>query len=68
MPIEYMFCFICGEQCIKLKVCFFSFVFKKNIPSNMNFTFGVGGVTLPLIFCRWHKHFSWKHVSHHQID
>ena len=72
MPIEYMFCFICSEQCIKLisspQVCFFGSVFKKNIPNNMNLTFGVGGVTLPLIFCQWHEHFSWNHVSHHQID
>ena len=39
MPIEYMFCFICSEQCIKIissrKKCgLLSFVFKKNIPDN----------------------------------
>ena len=39
MPIEYVFCFICSEQCIKIissrKKCgLFSSVFKKIIPSN----------------------------------
>ena len=37
MPIEYMFCFICSEQCIKIlssrkKCSLFSSVFKKIIP------------------------------------
>ena len=47
MPIEYMLCFICSEQCIKIislrKKCgLFSSVFKKIIP----YTFQeVGGVT-----------------------
>ena len=44
MPIEYMFCFICGEQCIKIilscKKCgLFSSVFKKIIPNNTTPTF-----------------------------
>ena len=39
MPIEYMFCFICSEQCIKLisprkKYGLFSSVFKKVIIPN----------------------------------
>ena len=39
MPIEYMFCFICSEQCIKIislrQNCgLFSSVFKKIIPDN----------------------------------
>ena len=51
MPIEYMFCFICSEQCIKIispsKYCgLFSSVFKKIIPNNTTPTFlEVGGVT-----------------------
>ena len=51
MPIEYMFCFICKEQCIKLnslrnKCGLFSSVFKKIIPNNTTPTFQeVGGVT-----------------------
>ena len=51
MPIEYMFCFICSEQCIKIissrKKCgLFSSVFKKIIPNNTTPTFQkVGGVT-----------------------
>ena len=51
MPIEYMFCFICSEQCIKIisshKQCsLFSFVFKKIISNNTTPTFlEVGGVT-----------------------
>ena len=49
--IEYMFCFICSEQCIKTisshKKCgLFSSVFKKIIPDNTTPTFQeVGGVT-----------------------
>ena len=43
MPIEYIFCFICSEQCIKIissrKMCgLFSSVFKKNIPNNTTHT------------------------------
>ena len=39
MPIEYMFCFICSEQCIEIissrkKSGLFSSVFKKIIPNN----------------------------------
>ena len=39
MHIEYMFCFICSEQCIKIisprkKRGLFSSVFKKIIPNN----------------------------------
>ena len=51
MPIEYMFCFICSEQRIKIissrKCCgLFSSVFKKMIPNNTTPTFlEVGGVT-----------------------
>ena len=47
MPIEYMFCFICKEQCIKIiSSSLFSSVFKKIIPNNTTPTFQeVGGVT-----------------------
>ena len=51
MPVEYMFCFICSEQCIKLissgKKCgLFSSVFQKIIPYNTTPTFqGVDGET-----------------------
>ena len=51
MSIEYMFCFICGEQCMNIisscKNCgLFSSVFKKIIPNNITLTFQeVGGVT-----------------------
>ena len=51
LSIEYMFCFICSEQCIKLislrkKCALFSSVFKKIIPNNTTPTFKeVGGVT-----------------------
>ena len=51
MPIEYMFCFICSDQCIKIisshKKCgLFNSVFKKIIPNNTTPTFQeVGGVT-----------------------
>ena len=51
MPIEYMFCFICSEQYIKIissrKNCgLFSSVFKIIIPNNTTPTFlEVGGVT-----------------------
>ena len=51
MPIEYMFCFICSEQCIKIissrkKGGLFSSLFKKSIPTNTTPTFQeVGGVT-----------------------
>ena len=56
MPIKYMFCFICKEQCIKInsslnKCDLFSSVFKKIIPNNTTPTFQeVGGVTKPLKF------------------
>ena len=41
MPIVYMLCFICSEQCLKIissrKTCgLFSFVFKKIIPTCNN--------------------------------
>ena len=58
MPTEYMFCFICSEQCIKIissrkKRDLFSSVFKKIIPNNTTSTFQkVDGVTKPLTFCR----------------
>ena len=51
MPIEYIFCFICSEQCIKIissrKNCgLFSSLFKKTIPNTTSPTFlEVGGVT-----------------------
>ena len=51
MPIEYMFCFICSELCIKIissrKKCgLLSSLFKKIIPHNTTPTFTeVGGVT-----------------------
>ena len=51
MPIEYMFCAICSEHCIKIissrKKCgLFSSVFKKTIPNNTTLTFQeVGGLT-----------------------
>ena len=51
MPIEYMFCFICSEQCIKIilsrkKCSLFSSVFKKIIPDNTTPTFQeVGWIT-----------------------
>ena len=50
-PFEYMFCFICKEQCIKInasrnKCGLFSSVFKKIITNNTTPTFQeVGGVT-----------------------
>ena len=74
MPIEYMFCFICSEQCIKImssrkKCSLFSFVFKKIIPNNTTPTFQeVDGVTKPLTFRRWHINFSWYRVNHHKVD
>ena len=48
MPIEYMVCFICSEQCIKIisshKKCgLFSSVFKKIIIL----------IALPLLFKNW---------------
>ena len=51
MPIEYMFCFICSEQCIHIissrnKFGLFSSVFKKIIHYNTTPTFQeVNGVT-----------------------
>ena len=51
MPIEYMFCFNCSEQRIKIilsrKKCgLFSSVFKTKFPDNTTPTFQeVGGVT-----------------------
>ena len=51
MPIEYIFCFIWSEQCIKIissrKKCgLFRSVFKKIIPNNTTPTIQkVGGVT-----------------------
>ena len=51
MHIEYIFCFICSEQCIKIissrKKCgLFSSVFKNIIPNNTTPSFTeVGGVT-----------------------
>ena len=74
MPLDYMFCFICSDPSIKIissqnKCGLFSSVFKKIIPNYTNPTFqGVGGVTLPLTFCRWHKNFSWYRINHHKFD
>ena len=51
MPIEYIFCFICSEQCIKIisshKKCgLLSSVFKKIIANNTTPTVQeVGGIT-----------------------
>ena len=51
MPLEYIFCFMCSLQCIKIillrKKCgLFSSVLKKIIPDNTTPTFQtVGGVT-----------------------
>ena len=51
MPIEYLICFICSKQCIKIislrKKCgLLSSVFKKIIANNTSPTFQkVGGVT-----------------------
>ena len=51
MPFEYMFCFICNEECIKIissrkKCSLSSSVSKKMIPYNTTPTFQeVGGVT-----------------------
>ena len=51
MHIEYMFCFICSEQCTKMissrkEYGLFSSVFKKSISNNTTPTFQeVGGVT-----------------------
>ena len=56
MPIEYIFCFICSEECIKIissfKICgFISSVIKEIIPNNTTPTFQeVGGVIQPRIF------------------
>ena len=56
-PIEYMFCFIYSQQCIKIilshEMCgFISSVVKKIIPNNTTPTFQeVVGVTQPRIFC-----------------
>ena len=49
MPIEYIFCFISGEQCIKIissrkKCALFSSVFKKIISNNTTPTFQKVGV------------------------
>ena len=55
-PIEYMFCLIYRQQCIKIissgkLCCFISSVFKKIIPNNTTPTFQeVGGVTQPTYF------------------
>ena len=51
MPVEYIFCFICSEQCIKIissreKCGLCCSVFKKIISNNTTPTFQeVGGVT-----------------------
>ena len=74
MTIEYMFCFMYSKQCIQTissrrKCGFLSSVFMKIILNNTTPAFQkVGGVTEPLIYCRWHKNFSWYHVNHHKID
>ena len=39
MSIEYMFCFICSEQCTREKCGLFSSEFKKIIPHNSTPTF-----------------------------
>ena len=60
MPIEYMLCFICGEQCIKIissrKNCgLLSSVFKKIISSTTPPTFQeVGGVCKSFTEIKYH--------------
>ena len=54
MPIEYTFCFICSEQCLKNNsshkyVGLFLTVFKKII-TDATICKKVGGVTQPLLF------------------
>ena len=74
MPIEHMFCFNCNKQCMRIisprkNSGLFGSAFKKNILNNTTPTFQeVGGVTQPLIFCRWHKNFSLCRVNHHIMD
>ena len=74
MYIEHMFCFICSEQCIHIilshKKCgLFSSVFKKIISNNTTPTIQlVVGVIQSLIFCQWHKNFSWYRINYHKID
>ena len=56
MPIEYTFCFICSEQCLRNNssrkyIGLFKTVFKKIITNATTRNFQkVGGVTQPLIF------------------
>ena len=47
----------------------FSSAIKKNIPyNNTTPTFQeAGGVTQPLIFCRWHNNFSWYRFNHIEL-
>ena len=51
MPIEYLFCSLCSEQCIQIissrkKCSLFTSVFQKSIPNNTTPTFQeVGGVS-----------------------
>ena len=72
MPIEYMFGFICSEQCIissRKKCGLYSSVIKKSIPKNTTSSFQkVGGVTEPLTFCRLFKNSLWYRVYHHKIN
>ena len=58
MSIDYMFCFICSDQCINIissrrKCGLLSSVSKTIISNNITPTFQeVGGVIKPLIHCR----------------
>ena len=54
---------------LRKKCGFFSSAFEKIIPNNTTPTFQeVGGVTQPLVFCRWHKNLSLYRVNHHIMD
>ena len=74
MPIEYMFCFICSEQCMKIisprkKSCVLALHLRKLFLIILPLLFQeVGGVTQPLIFCRLHKNFSLYRINHRIID
>ena len=47
MPIEYMFCFICSEQCIK------SFRRAKSVACLVLYSRKLCLITLPLLFKKW---------------
>ena len=47
MPIEYMFCFICGEQCIKIITS------RKNVAFLVLYSRKLSIITLSLLFKKW---------------